>query len=608
MTDDYLPIENYGVIGDLNTVALVGLNGSIDFFCYPHFDSPSVFARLLDINKGGYYSISPQLQNFKKRQMYLPDTNVLLTRFLSNQGIVEMTDCMPVRQQGPGMQLIRIVKSIKGENDICMRCAPRFNYGRSGHTYRQTDERRIEIIPDGEIQPTMLLYSEIPMTIEGDDIVANFNLKEGFTAHFHLVWASGVDPQGSYHADNALRDTIDFWHNWIASNNYEGRWRETVIRSALVLKLLTSYKYGALVAAPTFGLPEAIGGGRNWDYRYCWIRDSSFTIYALVRLGFRQEAIEYIRWIEERFKAAGPTGQLQLMYRLDGDPHLEETNLDHWEGYRRSAPVRIGNAASKQHQLDIYGELLDAVHMANEHVQGVTYDGWKSLSHTVDFVCEHWREPDHGIWEIRGEQQHFLHSRLMCWVALDRAIRLARNQSLPAPFVRWSEQLTTIHNSIYEDFWNDELKSFVQIKGGNTVDASVLMMPMVRFITSTDPRWLSTLELVGRRLATDTLLQRYESDHITFEEVDKSQEGSFTMCCFWYIECLARAGQVDRARFLFEKMLGYANHLGLYAEELGLDGSHLGNFPQAFTHLALISAAYAIDLKLDVTNEKGWRF
>jgi len=602
----YLPIENYGVIGDLNTVALVGLNGSIDFFCYPHFDSPSVFCRLLDTDKGGFYSISPQQENFKKRQMYLPDTNVLLTRCLSNQGIVEMTDCMPVSQQGPGMQLIRIVKSIKGEIDIGMRCAPRFNYGRTHHTFRQSDERHIEIVPDGGTQPTMVLYSEIPLTIEGDDIVANFCLKEGFTAHFHLAWAESVDPRGTYQVDKVLRDTIDFWHDWIASNNYQGRWREMVTRSALVLKLLTSYKYGALVAAPTFGLPESIGGGRNWDYRYCWIRDSAFTIYALIRLGFRQEAIDYIRWIEDRFKAAGPAGQLQLMYRVDGSEQIDEEILGHWEGYRKSAPVRIGNAASTQHQLDIYGELLDAVHLASHHVQGLTHDGWKSLSHTIEYVCDHWRDADHGIWEIRGEEQQFLHSRLMCWVAIDRALRLARDQSLPAPIVRWSDVRTAIYDSIYEDFWNEEIHSFVQYKGGTTVDASVLMMPMVKFITATDPRWLSTLEMVGRRLATDTLLQRYETDHITFEQIDKSQEGSFTMCSFWYIECLARAGQVDKARLLFEKMLGYANHLGLYAEELGLDGSHLGNFPQAFTHLALISAAYALDLKLDKTNEEGW--
>jgi GH15 family glucan-1,4-alpha-glucosidase len=606
--EDYQPIENYGIIGDLNTVALVGLDGSIDFFCYPRFDSPSVFARLLDKNKGGFFSIYPQFTKVKKRQLYLPDTNVLLTRFLSEFGIVEVTDCMPVGQQGPGRQLIRIVKAINGMTNIRMRCAPRFNYGRTGHTFKQVGDRRIEIIPDDDVQPVMTLHSEIPMAIDVGDIIADFNLEEGSVAHFHLVWAENLEPQSPDEIDRALTDTITFWHEWISACNYQGRWREVVCRSALILKLLTSYKSGGLVAAPTFGLPEAIGAGRNWDYRYCWIRDSSFTIYALILLGFSQEAADYIEWIGKRFKAAGAAGQLQVMYRIDGGTQLDEEILDHWEGYCKSGPVRIGNGASRQRQMDIYGELLDAIYLANKYVRGLSYDEWKSLSHTVDFVCEHWQEPDHGIWEIRGEEQHFLHSRLMCWVALDRALAIARDQSLPAPLVRWAELRAQIYDSIFDDFWNEELKSFVQYKGSTTVDASILMMPMVKFITSTDPRWLSTLEMIGKRLGMDALTQRYDSKQMSFEGIDGSREGSFTMCSFWYIECLARAGQVQKARLLFEKILGYANHLGLYAEELGQDGSHLGNFPQAFTHLALISAAYAINLKLDKNTYHAWRF
>jgi GH15 family glucan-1,4-alpha-glucosidase len=605
---DYAPIENYGIIGDLNTVALVGLTGSIDFFCYPRFDSPSVFAKLLDCKKGGFFSITPDFEDMKERQLYLPDTNVLLTRFLSNSGIVELTDCMPVGQQGPGKQLIRVVKAIKGNPQVRMHCAPRFNYGRSGHTFKQTDPHRIEIIPDDNIQPVMVLHSEKPMKIDGTDVIAEFVLEEGTVAHFYCVWAQNVEPKNMTEIDQLVQETITFWHEWISVNNYEGRWREIVNRSVLVLKLLTSYKSGALIAAPTFGLPEAIGGGRNWDYRYCWIRDSAFTIYALIRLGFSQEATDYIDWIEKRFKTAGEAGQLQLMYRIDGGTQLTEETLDHFEGYRGSKPVRIGNAASQQLQLDIYGELLDAIFLANKYVQGLSHDEWKSLSRTVDFVCDNWQKPDHGIWEIRGESQHFLHSRLMCWVALDRALRLAEDQSLPAPIIRWTEERSAIYNSIFEDFWNEDLKTFVQYKGGTSVDASTLMMPMVKFITSTDPKWLSTLDFIGRRLGTDALIQRYDSGDMSFEGIDESREGSFTMCSFWYIECLARAGQVHKARLLFEKMLGYANHLGLYAEELGLDGAHLGNFPQAFTHLALISAAYAINLKLDNDTYHAWRF
>ncbi|MDE3059869.1 MAG: glycoside hydrolase family 15 protein, partial [Pseudomonadota bacterium] len=285
----------------------------------------------------------------------------------------------------------------------------------------------------------------------------------------------------------------------------------------------------------------------------------------------------------------------------------EEKTLPGWEGYKGSKPVRIGNQAAQQRQLDIYGELIDSVYLATQYVEGISYDGWAALSNTINYVCGHWKEPDHGIWEFRGAPQHFLHSRLMCWVALDRALRLADHESVP-PQTHWHEVRRRLYYSIYEDFWNEELQSFVQYKGAKTVDASALVMPLSRFIAPTDPKWLSTLDYIGKRLVTDALVQRYEISHIDFEGLDKSQEGSFTMCSFWYIECMARAGQVERARLLFEKMLGYANHLGLYAEELGMDGSHLGNFPQAFTHLALISAAWALDRKLSGKPMRNWRF
>jgi GH15 family glucan-1,4-alpha-glucosidase len=360
--------------------------------------------------------------------------------------------------------------------------------------------------------------------------------------------------------------------------------------------LLTSARYGSIVAAPTFALPEAIGGSRNWDYRYCWIRDSAFTVYAFIRLGLKEEAIAFMRWVEGLYKhSVEANGALQLMYRIDGRENLEESVLEDFKGYRDSRPVRIGNEAYRQFQLDIYGELLDAMALADTHITKISHDAWQNLILTADYVCDNWNKPDAGIWEFRGEKREFLHSRLMCWVALDRALRLAREESLPARIKRWNDTRTEIYNDIFENFWSDDLKSFVQHKEATTVDASVLLMPLVDFIGAHDPRWLSTLDAVGRILANDALVRRYRADQIDLQPADGHEEGSFNACSFWYIACLARAGRRDEARLLFAKMTSYANHLGLYAEETGRDGRQLGNFPQAFTHLALINAVFALD-------------
>jgi GH15 family glucan-1,4-alpha-glucosidase len=445
----------------------------------------------------------------------------------------------------------------------------------------------------------------VPLEVKNGAAVGRFVLHARETAAFVLEQAEpGVaspSASPSYVAD-AFKDTVNFWRAWIGHSRYTGRWRETVNRSALVLKLLVSHQYGSLVAAPTFGLPEELGGERNWDYRYTWIRDASFTLYAfMARLGYTAEAGAFMHWIEDRCNDLGPDGSLQIMYGIDGHKDLGEEILTHFEGYDGSAPVRIGNGAYDQLQLDIYGELMDSVYIYNKYGAPISHDLWHNLVRLVDWVTEHWQLPDEGVWEVRGGRQEFLYSRLLCWVAVDRGIRLADRRSFPYPFERWRGTRDAIYDDIHTNFWDSERKTFVQHKGTKTLDASTLLMPMVKFIGPTDPRWLSTLRAIEEDLVDDSLVFRYRVDAAA--DGLMGDEGTFNMCSFWYAEVLARSGDVQKARLVFEKMLGYANHLGLYAEELGPHGEHLGNFPQAFTHLGLISAAYAIDRKL---SDTGW--
>ncbi|GHA65504.1 glycoside hydrolase family 15 protein [Pontibacter akesuensis] len=601
---DYQPIENYAVIGDLNTVALVGLNGTIDFMCFPDFDSPSIFAAILDNEKGGSFSIQPTADGAKHRQLYLPDTNVLLTRFLHDEGIGEITDFMPVEALFQGKELIRRVSCVHGDLTFTMRCAPRFNYARSPHTVQQKTANEVIFKSEGSDNTTIRLKSSTPIHLEDGDAVATFTLKTGETADFLLDYITCDTPPATAldgFVTETLYATINYWKDWVATCNYKGRWMEVVHRSALVLKLMTSHKYGSIVAAPTFGLPEQIGGMRNWDYRYTWIRDASFTVYALLRLGFRKEAKGFVDWVDKQCDDIGDAGHLSLMYSIDGRKELTEIELNHLEGYMGSKPVRIGNGAYDQIQLDIYGELLDSVYLYDKYGEPISFEFWDDLRQQVEWVCDNWRREDEGIWEVRGGKKQFLYSRMMCWVAIDRAMKIAEKHSYPLP-ERWRKERDKIFFSIHHDFWNEELQSFVQYKGADTVDAATLLMPLIRFIGPKDPRWLSTLKRIEEKLVSDALVFRYRVN----EELDGLQggEGTFSMCTFWYVECLARAGQVDKARLYFEKMLGYANHVGLYAEMLGLKGEHLGNFPQAFTHLGLISAALSINDILEGDQNK----
>lgn len=622
----YQPIENYGIIGNLHTVALVGLNGSIDFLCFPQFDSPSIFARLLDDRKGGSFSLSPEFKEMKTKQLYLPDTNVLLTRFLSPDGVGEIMDFMPVGD-GDGKKLIRRLTTIRGDVKYKMACCPRFNYGKDKVSVKQVGPNELIFYAGGL---SVRLRASIPLQIGGDegvlgsdrgagsdgvvdsdggvgcDGVAEFTLGAGQIADFLLENADNAvvaDADFSKEVTDSLFKTIHYWKDWISQNRYKGRWMEVVNRSALVLKLLTASQYGSIIAAPTFGLPETIGGDRNWDYRYTWIRDASFTVYSFLLLGYTKEAGEFMGWIEKQCRDIKGQERLGIMYSIDGARQLEEYQLDNFEGYKGSSPVRVGNDAYGQLQLDIYGELMDSVYLYNRHGEPISYDFWKDLEKQIDWLCNNWDQPDDGIWEVRGGKQNFLCSRVASWVALDRAMKIAEARSFPHNG-HWKEQRDKIYNSIFTEFWSEKHQAFMQFPGSETVDASSLLMPLFRFISPKDPRWLSTLKKVEADLVTDSLVYRYRPE-VAAPDGFNSKEGSFSMCTFWYVECLSRSGQLDKARFYFEKMLGYANHLGLYSEQLGFEGEHLGNFPQAFTHMALISAAYNLDKQFDDNRNKN---
>jgi GH15 family glucan-1,4-alpha-glucosidase len=578
-------------------VALVGINGSIDFMCFPCFDSPSIFAALLDTRKGGSFKLAPVLNGAHHKQLYLPESNILLSRFLSSDGVAEISDFMPIAEDGT--RLVRRAKATRGEMRFRMIFDPRFDYGRAGHRIEKKQRQAI-FISRGKDETAIRLRSEVPLRFANGQALAEFTLREGQCKAFVLEDASvrsGSPAVARDYVSESFKRTLNFWQNWTQQSRYQGRWREMVNRSALTLKLLTSARYGSIVAAPTFSLPEEIGGVRNFDYRYTWIRDGSFTLYALMRLGYTGEAAAFMKWIADRCSELKPGKPLQIMYRIDGGHDLSETELRNFEGYRGSRPVRIGNDAADQLQLDIYGELMDSVYIYNKFGELISYDLWRNLVQLIDWVCDNWRQRDAGIWEVRGGPREFLYSRVMCWVAVDRGLRLAEKRSFPAPWEKWRQTRDDIYGDVYENFWNQELGCFVQFKGSHAVDASALLMPLVKFIGPTDPRWLSTLRVINEQLVEDSLVRRYNVLKGAATGFG-GNEGTFSMCSFWNVECLARAGDTKQARLYFEKALGYANHLGLYSEELGLNGEHLGNFPQAFTHLALISAAYYLDRRL----------
>ena len=606
----YQPIENYGLIGNMLTTALVGMNGSIDWLCLPHFDSPSVFCAILDDAKGGRFKIAPVPDGVKSKQYYWPDTNVLVTRFHTPAGVGRVIDFMPVGFRTSDCirdGLIRRVQAIRKSMTFRLECHPAFNFARETHTLTITKDGARFQSPS----LTLRLGSTIPLMQDGDTIVTEFTLQEGEEVDFCLQAIESSHTQApsscpEAQAEDLFKHTVDYWRRWLSKCTYTGRWREMVHRSALVLKLLTFQPTGAIVAAPTCSLPEEIGGVRNWDYRYTWIRDAAFTLYGLLRIGFTEEASAFMHWLEARCHELNPDGSLQLMYGIEGRHQLTEETLDHLEGYRGSRPVRVGNGAYNQLQLDIYGELMDSVYLYNKYGTPISYDLWKHLRRMINWVCDNWQRTDEGIWEVRGGQQHFVYSKLMCWVAVDRGLRLAEKRSFPADREQWLKTRDNIYEEIMAKGWDSERQAFIQRYGSTSLDAANLVMPLVFFVSPTDPRMLKTLDAINRKpeqggLVSNGLVYRYNLSEI--QDGLDGEEGTFNLCTFWLVEAMTRAGQADRnrleeARLVFEQMLGYANHLGLYAEETGHHGEALGNFPQAFTHLALISAAFNLDRAL----------
>jgi GH15 family glucan-1,4-alpha-glucosidase len=593
----YPAIEDHGIIGNLRTAALVSTDGTIDFFCPLRFDNPTLFASLLDEDSGGSCSIRPATTQYRRKQFYIPDTNVLITRFLAPEGIAEITDFMPVTGNAEQSVVIRKVSVTRGRLQLRFQCQPRFNYASIQH---RTSKSSMHICFDADEAGILFLESDRDLSVTNGDVVSELDLCAGDHATFGLTFVVHAKPEPQWHIEAAeplLQSTVRYWREWVAECTYHGRWRETVVRSALVLKLLTYEPTGAIVAAPTFALPEEIGGVRNWDYRYTWLRDAAMTLNAFMRLGYHREAMHFMRWLKDIASSEAFAGELQIMYGIEGEKDLAEREVSSLRGYQDSHPVRIGNAAHQQLQLDVYGAIGAAALFEVNAGMMIEYDRWSKIRSVLTALSRSWTRPDNGLWEIRGEPREFLHSRLMCWVAYDRAIKIAQLRSLPAPLEQWRETRDKIYESIHTDFWNNELQSFVQSKNSRDLDASVLLMAQLDFISPVDIRWVNTLEAIGKRLVQDASVMRY--DTATGVDGLPGSEGTFTPCSFWYIQALTLSGEIDRARVLFEKMLGYSNHLGLYAEELGLSGEHLGNFPQALTHLALVQTALALNDALE---------
>jgi GH15 family glucan-1,4-alpha-glucosidase len=600
----YQPIENYGVIGNMRTVALVGMNGSIDWFCHPDIDSPSIFGALLDERKGGCFRIAPLDETVRCKQFYWASTNILVTRFFNDEGVVELQDFMPLQKGAtlPGT-IHRHLRGIRGRVRFRMVCKPAFDYGRQAHS--------VSVVQHGarfdSPALSVALSASVPLReCEGAGASVEFDVGQGDSVVFIL---GGCLPQETAPptpdrdaATEIFHSTVAWWREWLSACVYRGRWREQVQRSALLLKLLTFQPTGAIVAAPTCSLPEVIGGGRNWDYRYTWIRDAAFTVYAFLRIGFKEEAAAFIDWVTKYAARSVPLEQRgHTMLTVHGGDQIPEEILAHWEGYCGSGPVRIGNEAARQFQSDIYGEAMDSLYLYNKYVSPISYDFWSRIRERIDWICDNWQRPDNGIWEIRGRQQDYVYSRVMNWVALDRGLRLADKRSFPANRARWVVERDRIYEEVMTRGWNASRNAFTQTYGGEALDASLLIMPLVFFLAPTDPRMLGTLDAIIKDprdggLVSDGLVHRYPPglDGMT------GDEGTFNMCSFWLVEALTRAGRTDpakleQARIIFERMLGYANHLGLYGEQTGAQGQALGNFPQAFTHLALISSAFNLD-------------
>ena len=592
--DGYLQISDYGLIGDRHSAALVGLDGSIDWCCFPRFDSPAVFSRILDWRKGGYFQVAPMGVRSVKRR-YLPGTNVLETTFETDTGLAKLTDFMPVHphslpQQpleiGSEHRVLRILKCVSGSVRFTVEWYPRFDYGTIVPHVSLTS-------PHGGFAhggaAGLSVYCSAPLHEVDDGLQSEGLLRTGDK----LYAAVAYQPDFSHVAEVMdggeleliLDETVQFWQEWSKHCTYRGEYQDDVLRSALALKALIYAPSGGLVAAATTSLPEAIGGSRNWDYRFTWIRDASFAIYALSILGYTEEAQAFKTWLE--WSTVGRARDLQIMYGLGGERRLTEIEMPQLDGYRRSRPVRIGNGAHSQFQLDVYGEVLDSAHLYRKFGDEIVSEYWEFLRRVVGFVIDHWREPDEGIWETRGERQQFVFSKVWCWVALDRAIKAARALGLPGDIDHWRRVRAEIKNDVLTKGYDAQLGAFVQAYGSKALDAANLMLPLVGFIKADDPRMRSTIEAIERELTSP---QGYVYRYRELDDGLGGEEGAFTICGFWLADDLIALGEIGRARALLEKLRGCANDLGLYSEETDPEtGQMLGNFPQAFSHMALIN-------------------
>lgn len=640
---------------------MVATDGGLDYMCWPHFDSPSIFCRILDKDKGGHFSISPTSDDLTTtKQHYLPASNILQTRYLKDDGVMNLVDFFPRPNnknldaryhagvlasehtgnvpERPDLKkwLVRRVECMRGEIDVNLEVFPAFNYAQDKHTteiedlsnckesqYRQRATFRSEklslelnaTIDCGEEYeqpcPNIVFEKSTAHGQLGEGVVAAFRLYEGQAVSFILRDAEDHSPENIDTAciDELQQSTHGYWARWIAQSKYVGRWEQAVARSLLLLKMLTFEPSGAIVAAPTFSLPEDIEGTRNWDYRYSWVRDASFTIYILLRMGFGDEAEAYVGYIFQRIKEAkARKGALPIMFTIWGETEIPESELEHLEGYRGSQPVRIGNGAAFHVQLDIYGELMDGIYLANRFGKPVTYDQWLSIREIADHVCTIWKEKDMSIWEVRGMKQNFVYSKIMLWVALDRALRLADKRSFPCPHrAEWYRIRDEICEEVMDKGYNQKLECFIQSYEANEVlDSSILIAPLVFFISPTDPRFLRTLDRILKApekggLTSTGLVYRY--DFARSDDGVGGREGAFSMCTFWLIEALTRAGAYEekylkQAVSMFENMLSFGNHLRMFSEEIARSGEQLGNTPQAFSHLALVSAAFNLDKTL----------
>ena len=590
MARRYRPLRDYAVIGDGRTVALVALDGSIDWLCLPNLDSPSVFAAILDAERGGRFSLHP-LQPHEARRRYLPDTNVLETTFTTRTGVVRVTDLMtlPGSGLGPSCELVRRVDGVAGQVPMHWRVEPRFGYGLA--PMRLETRGLYPVAASGSDALAVCAWDAGSVQCDASGAGADFETREGADATIAMVAAHAeplVFPALAQTEDRAEATAV-FWKRWADQLIYTGPWRDAVVRSALALKTLVFSPSGAIAAAPTTSLPEAIGGERNWDYRYSWIRDSSFTLQALLQLGHRAEATSFFWWFMHATRLTLP--RLQVFYRLDGGTDAAERTLP-LDGYRSSRPVRIGNGAAGQLQLDAYGELLDAAFVYVTEGHRLDRDTARDLAGIADFVCAHWREPDSGIWEVRARPRHHTQSKAMCWVALDRAMRMAHAGRLPAKHAeRWSTEAAEIRRFIDEHCWSPKKESYVWYAGTEELDASLLLMAIMRYDAPESPRLRGTVDAVRRELGSGALLYRYAGD-----DGIAGGEGAFVCCSSWLAEALAIAGRGQEAADLMDELLRFANDVGLYAEEIEpRTHDFLGNFPQGLVHLALISAAVAMD-------------